>query len=408
MKIATILFTYNRSNHTKRTLEALYKNKKLPEKLFIFQDGPKDKNDLGEWHKVNNIIKNVNWCKCSVIVSDINKGLKNSILYGVNYVFNFFDAVIVLEDDCVAHPLFITYMYNALSKYCDNQQVYSISGSNVPSDFNENGTDAFFSGRIESWGWGTWKNRWKKMKEDYGILARIKKDEETYKRFRIWGSDFESYLLGNIEGTCNSWATFWGMTVIENNGVCLQPYKSLIDQIGVDGTGTHSGVGEFKQRLRDIEDLNEIVLPDKIEITKDTEERYQEYYYWTAPEKRRGVYNDVLLEWIEMKRRGKSIKKYLDLMNKDVISIYGKGSLCDLLINEIENKKRISSVIVTNPLQSFYNDLPLVDIENMPVKTNLIVVIPIYDYEIIKRKIKRVTTCEVMGIDQLIEEASNI
>ena len=221
-------------------------------------------------------------------------------------------------------------------------------------------------------------------------------------------TDFESYLLGNIEGTCNSWATFWGMTVIENNGVCLQPYKSLIDQIGVDGTGTHSGVGEFKQRLRDIEDLNEIVLPDKIEITKDTEERYQEYYYWTAPEKRRGVYNDVLLEWIEMKRRGKSIKKYLDLMNKDVISIYGKGSLCDLLINEIENKKRISSVIVTNPLQSFYNDLPLVDIENMPVKTNLIVVIPIYDYEIIKRKIKRVTTCEVMGIDQLIEEASNI
>ena len=183
----------------------------------------------------------------------------------------------------------------------------------MPSDFNENGTDAFFSGRIESWGWGTWKNRWKKMKEDYGILARIKKDEETYKRFRIWGSDFESYLLGNIEGTCNSWATFWGMTVIENNGVCLQPYKSLIDQIGVDGTGTHSGVGEFKQRLRDIEDLNEIVLPDKIEITKDTEERYQEYYYWTAPEKRRGVYNDVLLEWIEMKRRGKSIKKYLDL-----------------------------------------------------------------------------------------------
>ena len=37
--IATIIFTYNRSLHTKKVLETLKNNTVLPEKLFIFQDG---------------------------------------------------------------------------------------------------------------------------------------------------------------------------------------------------------------------------------------------------------------------------------------------------------------------------------------------------------------------------------
>ena len=43
MKIATIIFVYNRSNHTKAVLEGLKHNYILPEMLFIFQDGLKDK-----------------------------------------------------------------------------------------------------------------------------------------------------------------------------------------------------------------------------------------------------------------------------------------------------------------------------------------------------------------------------
>ena len=53
MKIATILFTYNRSEHTKKVLDALKENSVLPEKLYVFQDGLKIETHKEEWEKVN-------------------------------------------------------------------------------------------------------------------------------------------------------------------------------------------------------------------------------------------------------------------------------------------------------------------------------------------------------------------
>ena len=79
MKVATIVFVYNRSNHTKKVLNGLKYNYKLPEKLFIFQDGLKDKDNKEEWIKVNRLIHEIDWCNNEVIVSDYNKGLSDSI-----------------------------------------------------------------------------------------------------------------------------------------------------------------------------------------------------------------------------------------------------------------------------------------------------------------------------------------
>lgn len=42
MRIATIIFAYNRSYHVGKVIEALEKNTIRPEKLFIFQDGFKN------------------------------------------------------------------------------------------------------------------------------------------------------------------------------------------------------------------------------------------------------------------------------------------------------------------------------------------------------------------------------
>lgn len=151
-----------------------------------------------EWIETNKLIRSVEWCDCEVIVSDKNKGLALSIISGLNYVFETYDAGIVLEDDCVPHPMFMDYMVSGLKKYSLVRKVYSVGGYGWPVEVQGNGTDAYFTGRASSWGWGTWKNRWEEYREDYIILSRIKRDEETLKRFHDWGEDLESYLLGNV------------------------------------------------------------------------------------------------------------------------------------------------------------------------------------------------------------------
>ena len=43
MKIAVAVFTYHRSYHTEKVLDALKNNTVLPEKLIVFQDGRRER-----------------------------------------------------------------------------------------------------------------------------------------------------------------------------------------------------------------------------------------------------------------------------------------------------------------------------------------------------------------------------
>ena len=270
MKIATLLFTYNRSYHTGQVISSLKKNRVLPEKLFVFQDGLKQGSDDSEWKKVNNLIHSIDWCESEVIVSDYNKGLAASIVYGINYAFKEYEAVIVLEDDCVPAPGFISFMTQCFEKYQNNKKVYSISGYNWPLDLKKNVYDVYGCGRSSSWGWGTWKDRWNTYQKDYELLKNVKQDKELSRKLALWGSDLENMLILNVQGLTDSWAVFWSLGIIFRDGICINPYKSLIKNIGNDGSGVHCGItNEFDVVLD--EETETFKMPDEISILKESE-----------------------------------------------------------------------------------------------------------------------------------------
>lgn len=132
MKVATILFTYNRGEHTRKVLESLKNNTILPSKLYIFQDGMKDSTDTAAWENVGKIIEEVDWCETQIHRSDINRGVAASEISGITQVLQENDAVIVLEDDCVVHPVFMKYMLDGLNKYEKNERVYTVGACAWP------------------------------------------------------------------------------------------------------------------------------------------------------------------------------------------------------------------------------------------------------------------------------------
>lgn len=404
MKIAVIIFTYNRSLHTEKVLEALKNNTILPTKLYIFQDGVRQKEHYDEWVKVNTLIKSVDWCDCEVIVADKNNGLAASIVHGINFVFDIYEAAIILEDDCVTHPQFMEYMTQALERFAGDRRVYSVNGYGWPADVCDNGTDAYFTGRAGSWGWGTWKDRWIDYVQDYRMLNRIKTDEYLSKQFHIWGEDLESHLLGNVDGRCNSWAVFWSLRVIEKRGYCLTPYFSFVDNIGFDGTGVHCGTGKLKQRLRPYNERKELSLPALVEFPDNYEQAYSEIFSWTSKERKLVCYNDILVKWINLHEKNMSIVDCLRRKGLSKISIWGKGQLCDLLLQELDNKVDVLSIIESNPKENSYKGIPIVNVLEIPLETQLIIVIPVYDLERIKNKIGNQEMYKLIGLNQLIEE----
>lgn len=266
MKIATILFTYNRSRHTKQVLDALASNNVLPEKLFIFQDGIKQGLKKDEWMMVKEIIHNVDFCPVEIIESETNKGLARSIVDGVDFALQFYDAVIVLEDDCVPAPSFMKFMYQSLEKYEMCNQVYCVSGYAWNIALKPDEYDAYFNGRISSWGWGTWRSRWQQYVQDNQIIKRLSGNIDGSRKLASWGKDLPTMLAGRMNGKNDSWAVYWALGVIEKGGLCLCPYKSLISNVGFDGTGTHCGVGENHINDLNTEVIEHFNLPESLEI----------------------------------------------------------------------------------------------------------------------------------------------
>lgn len=266
MRIATLLFTYHRSYHTKQVLSSLKNNTILPEKLYVFQDGLKCGENDCEWKKVNKLIHDIDWCAKEVIISECNRGLADSIVSGVNYAFGDYDAVIVLEDDCVTAPGFMRFMKQCLEKYENNESVHSVSGYSWPIGVGKDEYDIYGCGRISSWGWGTWKDRWSRYRRDADILNRMRADQGKSKRLATWGSDLEDMLLGAIAGRCDSWAVYWALNVIESGGICINPYISLIKNIGWDGTGTNTPRLDNMNNSSLDNQVKEYIFPDNVTV----------------------------------------------------------------------------------------------------------------------------------------------
>lgn len=180
MRLAPIvLFVYNRPDHTRQTVEALQQNILADEsELFIYSDAPKDTTSIKKVNLVRKYLMQVQgFKKVTLIFRERNWGVAKSIIDGVTTVVGKYSRVIVLEDDLVTSPFFLTYMNRALETYATDNRIMSISGYNHPRRVmkfpRSYKNDVWLSLRNSSWGWGTWANRWGKV--DWQV-----KDYETF------------------------------------------------------------------------------------------------------------------------------------------------------------------------------------------------------------------------------------
>lgn len=242
MPVPIVLFVYGRPLHTLKTLESLSENILSDQSsLYIFADGPKkdcSPDTLINIEETRKIIRSKQWCKEVVILeSQENKGLANSIVEGVTLIANKHGKVIVLEDDIITSPYFLTYMNDALNLYENNGSVMHISGYmyDIP---NKDLDNTFFYQQTTCWGWGTWKNRWALFNPDAQDLYKKLEQKKLLKWFDLDGSGlFLSQLEMNINGKLKTWAIKWQASVCLNNGLCLHPRLSFTKNIGFDGSG---------------------------------------------------------------------------------------------------------------------------------------------------------------------------
>lgn len=163
MNVPVVLITYNRPQHTQHVLEALRINK--VENLIIYSDGPKSELDLSGVYETRSILYRIDWTNPVIVERENNIGLAKSITKAANDIFKTYDKLILLEDDCIPQEYFFQFMDSCLHRYEKDERVFGISGYTLPLPKNiieSYHYDLYFSPRIGSWGWGTWKSAWEK------------------------------------------------------------------------------------------------------------------------------------------------------------------------------------------------------------------------------------------------------
>lgn len=323
-----VLFVYNRPEHSLATLQALKENPEARSSvLYIYADGPRESASQKELEKIRELreaIRSEQWCKEVVIrESDANRGLAKSIVKGVGEVLDVHGKIIVLEDDIVASPGFLAYMNEALNKYKSIEKVMHISAY-MPDIDRQGLPDTFFLKFMSCWGWGTWKSSWEKYVSDSLYLLQKLLDEKALEDFNLGGSiKFHNYLKGNLNGTHNSWAIKWFSSIYFNQGLCLSPRQSLIQNIGFDGSGTHYN---SENNTKDPMLVEELANSLKIEVPKSIEEHegarkaLAHFYKYQNDFSTKNVIRSNL-RWL--KQRALFLKDYYQ---KDKFSLYENSS----------------------------------------------------------------------------------
>lgn len=265
------LFVYNRPLHTERTIKFLQQNELAADsRLYIFSDGAKTNHDEEKVAEVREIINKTEGFKSiKIIERKDNAGLANSVISGVSKLIKDYGQVIVFEDDLVTSPHTLTYFNDALNRYRNEDRVMHIGAYMYPLK-SEKLPQSFFYRAATSWGWATWDSAWVHFEPNIDKLIE-QFDAKKKSAFSIDNSmNFWKQMQEFKKGKNNSWAIRWYASIFLKNGLTLNPAQSLVNNIGHDGTGVHSGINDI---------YNVIINPKPItqfpEIIKENALAYQ-------------------------------------------------------------------------------------------------------------------------------------
>lgn len=262
-----VLLAYNRPEALRRTLTALAADGLAAgTDLYIRIDGPKKEADAEKVKAVREVaLATSGFHNVDVSWETNNRGLASSVIAGVECVLDNSGTVIVLEDDLVTHPGFLSFLNAGLERYRDVPEVFSICGySNRVRRPSNYGYDAYFCPRSSSWGWATWRDRWQSV--DWNPTpASLQKNAFAFNRWG--GSDCAKMLRDWMEGKNSSWAIRFCYSQFLQGKVSLFPTESLVDPSGgFAGDGTHcKSYNRFRFNMAP-SGRRSFRMPDEVEV----------------------------------------------------------------------------------------------------------------------------------------------
>lgn len=250
---APILITaYNRPSHFRACVESLQNNfESQHSHLIVAIDAPFREEDVAANKELVSFAKNIKGFKdVDLIIRDDNTGAYRNALLAREEVFSKYSNMIRAEDDNVFSPYFLSYINSGLVRFNDDPQVFAVCGYSEPLDLEKKiGTQVYLRRGFSSFGFGTWREKFTRVDPEAQTFYRdfLLPCSMTDFRSAVGDNIFVGLLVAKRLGRI-----YMDMSIIyhifKNNMYSVHPVKSLVRNIGQDGSGLHSGVNAAIQQ----------------------------------------------------------------------------------------------------------------------------------------------------------------
>lgn len=262
------LTVYSRLDHLRQTVAALQENTLASQSsLYIFSDGPRP-GDEAAVDAVRQFIRSIDgFANVEIIERQENSRIANN-RGGQRDLLDKFGEMIWMAEDIVTAPGFLAYMNAALDHYRDNGRIVSVSGYApviaMPPDYTQ---DIFFMRRFSAWGFGIWKDRYDRAgraidRDDY--LRNIR-NGDFYRKLVSAGEDIPAMINREVSGSIDALDVRIMYQQAVHDWYTVYPRRSLVQNIGHDGSGLHCGVSDRFQHDRLWDRSDRFVFTDNIE-----------------------------------------------------------------------------------------------------------------------------------------------
>lgn len=234
LAIEVALLVYDRPDHTRRVLDSLSQNG--VRSLRVFMDGAEDPAVRLRQEQMLQDLAARRELSVNLHRHTRRLGLANSVRFALHSVFEKADAAVILEDDCVVRPGGLAFFAEGLRALRYDRRVRSICGYLHPCPFIRAAAAPLLLKRFCPWGWATWRDRWCDYDNDLRrVVHRLKQRAELDELGRDLAElcRTEAYLENRVD----IWSLNWILEHYATSTLCAYPCDSMIENIGLDGTG---------------------------------------------------------------------------------------------------------------------------------------------------------------------------
>lgn len=244
-----LLLVFNRPDKTKLVFDHIRSAR--PSRLYVAADGPRADHptDADTCAQTRAIADAVDWpCKVQTLFREDNLGCRYAVAGALDWFFEHEPEGIIIEDDILLDLSFFRFAAEMLEHYRDDPKVMMVSACNLVFGLGDTtphtGDDSYtFSHYSQIWGWACWRETWEKydhtlddLDSAQSIATLMSSEIKGLDMVRHWMWKFRKVRAGKID----TWDYSLLYSQWLHGGLCVIPRVNLMQNIGFDGTATHT------------------------------------------------------------------------------------------------------------------------------------------------------------------------